>query len=404
MFGRWLAFVAAIGSVTACTGSAHVGLPQTTPNTAKAPPPRFEAEAHGWQRETRSPRAPSDAVGDRELGEACGRRDSALEAVAAWLAALGPDEPFPEVAAMTYGLRRHGVPYVWPRAWVLAGGSARSGADVPLQRWLATFPPQGDRRCGVVTMRAAGREVVVALVSDVLADFEPLPTVVGIGAWLDLRVRLLVPASKVEVVVLGPRGRPFTVPSTKEGDLVRARFRADRPGTWLVQTMASVSGGPRPVAEALVHADVAPLPDFAATPAPGEEAGASAADAPGAILLMLNAARKTEGAPPLQRDAKLDALADEHARAMNAAQRVAHDLGDGDPGARVRAAGLDVAAAGENVAHALDAARAHRALWASPSHRENLLLDRFDNVGIGVARDEDGTVWVCELFADAHQP
>ena len=284
---------------------------------------------------------------------------------------------------------------------MLEGGNARSGAEARMEEWLASFSRVGDRRCGVATVREpSGREVVVALVADVLADMEPLPTVVGAGTWLDLRVRLLVPASAVQVVVLGPRGRPFAVPSTMEGSLVRARFRADRPGVWLVQTLATVTGGPRPVAEALVHADVAPRPDFASDEAPGEAAGAKIEDDGEAILAMLNAARKTEGAPPLVRHPRLDGLAQEHAQAMNKAQRIAHDLGGGDPGLRVQAAGLDVAAAGENVAHAQGPARAHRALWASPSHRENLLLDRFDSVGIGVAQDEDGSVWVCELFAD----
>ena len=41
---------------------------------------------------------------------------------------------------------------------------------------------------------------------------------------------------------------------------------------------------------------------------------------------------------------------------------------------------------------------AHRALWASPSHRGNLLLDQFTKVGIGVVRGPDGAVWVTELF------
>jgi uncharacterized protein YkwD len=85
---------------------------------------------------------------------------------------------------------------------------------------------------------------------------------------------------------------------------------------------------------------------------------------------------------------------------MRSTKRVAHDLGDGDPGLRVQSAGIAAIVAGENVAHAVDAAHAHRALWASPSHRENLLLARFDAVGLGVAADEDGTVWVCEIFVD----
>jgi uncharacterized protein YkwD len=61
-------------------------------------------------------------------------------------------------------------------------------------------------------------------------------------------------------------------------------------------------------------------------------------------------------------------------------------------------------ATGENVAHNLDVTHAHRAQWASPSHRENLLQPRFDRIGIGVALDPDGSIWVCEVFADFPDP
>jgi uncharacterized protein YkwD len=115
---------------------------------------------------------------------------------------------------------------------------------------------------------------------------------------------------------------------------------------------------------------------------------------------MVNQARATEQSPPLLRDPALDALAQAHAEAMRRTRRIAHDAGDGDPKTRVEAANLDILAAGENVAHALDVARAHRALWASPSHRENLLEPRFDRIGIGMALDSDGSIWVCEVFAD----
>jgi uncharacterized protein YkwD len=70
----------------------------------------------------------------------------------------------------------------------------------------------------------------------------------------------------------------------------------------------------------------------------------------------------------------------------------------------VQAAELSILATGENVAHAIDVTRAHRALWASPSHRENLLQPRFDRVGIGIALDADGSIWVCEVFADFPDP
>jgi uncharacterized protein YkwD len=65
----------------------------------------------------------------------------------------------------------------------------------------------------------------------------------------------------------------------------------------------------------------------------------------------------------------------------------------------VAAAGLAVKAAGENVAHAMSVIHAHRSLHASPSHRANMLSPAFDSVGIGVAADRDGTLWVCQLYA-----
>jgi uncharacterized protein YkwD len=107
-----------------------------------------------------------------------------------------------------------------------------------------------------------------------------------------------------------------------------------------------------------------------------------------------------DASPALTRDATLDGIAEGHAVAMRKLGRIAHDAGDGDPARRVESAGLGVLVTGENVAHAPDVTRAHRVLWSSPSHRENLLQPRFDGVGIGVALDPDGSIWVCEVFAD----
>jgi uncharacterized protein YkwD len=84
---------------------------------------------------------------------------------------------------------------------------------------------------------------------------------------------------------------------------------------------------------------------------------------------------------------------------MAAARTVGHDVGDGDPTTRLRDASLVVREAGENVAHAASVALAHRALYASPSHRANLLRADFDRVGVAVVDDPDGSVWVAELFA-----
>jgi len=161
-----------------------------------------------------------------------------------------------------------------------------------------------------------------------------------------------------------------------------------------------VSTGPRPVLEAYVHAGTTPPLRFAESPAPGEGAGKDEKDDSAAIRAMVNAARASEGLKPLSGDKALDVLAAEHSAKMMAARTVGHDVGDGDPSTRLHAAGIQYRSSGENVAGASSLPRAHRALWASPSHRRNVLESRFSRVGVGVARSDDGRVWVTELFLD----
>jgi uncharacterized protein YkwD len=114
---------------------------------------------------------------------------------------------------------------------------------------------------------------------------------------------------------------------------------------------------------------------------------------------MVSSLREIEHLPPLARDPNLDAVALAHARLMLAARTVGHDVGDGDPAQRVAATGQRARLVGENVAHAASVRLAHRALYESPSHRENLLRDEFDRVGGAVLDDPDGSVWVAEVFA-----
>jgi uncharacterized protein YkwD len=179
---------------------------------------------------------------------------------------------------------------------------------------------------------------------------------------------------------------------------VSAPFALDRPGRFLVQVLAEVGGGPRPVLEALVFADVEPPASAEPEPAPGEDAADPAEDPALALERMLAQARKEEGLPALRRDEGLDRVAQGHAEAMRDAGRIGHDLGRGDPAERARAAGLELISAGENVALARSLVLVHRKLFASPSHRANMLSPSFDAVGIGAVGDGSGRVWVCQLF------
>jgi hypothetical protein len=386
------------------------GAPQREPSpespatlgTASAPAEE-SGEPYPWQAFTRSPQKSDLPPGD--VDRACPERDAALERAAAFAARRELDgKPPLDAEDVTLVLRAEGAPYVWPRIWTLSGQLAGARASERFTAWLGELEDGGVRRCGVGRVGdPKGREVVVGIALGVLADLEPLPTQVSIGSWLDVQARLLYPAAQVDVIVLGPRGQAHRVPSSFESGRVRARFHADREGSFLVQILASVDGGPRPVAEALVLAGDAPRALFTAAPAPGEVAPA-ASRPDDALFVMLNGARESEGVRLVARDARLDRIARAHAEAMRAAGRLAHDVGDGGPGDRVAAAGVAARAVGENVAHTADARHAHRTLWRSPSHRSNQLDSRYDAAGVGVAEDQDGTLWVCELFATLGAP
>jgi uncharacterized protein YkwD len=396
---NWAGLVLVLAN--ACARPAENPPAQAVATSAVGPraAPDPSAERYVWQVDTRSPRPVTS--GADELAARCGGSDAALARVAARVARRElRAAPTLEVSELAFALRSEGAPYVWPRLWTLRGPSAATEAGPRLDAWLESGSEAGQLRCAVSSISDDGTQAVAAVAIGALADLEPLPTSVRIGTWLDFRAQMLVPASAVSVLVLGPRGRPVRVPASLSEQRVRARFRADREGMFLVQLLASVEGGPRPVAEALVFAGTEPSPTFSGVRAPGEEATRGEPSAPaGALLAMVNAARTSEGLPAVKADARLAAVAQAHAEAMYSTRRVAHDSGSGTPLDRVTAANLSFAAIGENVAHASDAAHAHRALWASPSHRSNLLDTRFDAIGIGIAHDEDGTLWVCELFA-----
>jgi hypothetical protein len=56
-------------------------------------------------------------------------------------------------------------------------------------------------------------------------------------------------------------------------------------------------------------------------------------------------------------------------------------------------------ALGENVGVGPDVDELHQAFMDSLHHRENILERDYNQVGIGVVVDDDGTVWVTEVFA-----
>lgn len=117
----------------------------------------------------------------------------------------------------------------------------------------------------------------------------------------------------------------------------------------------------------------------------------------------INAARAAEGVGPLEGDARLDAVADAHARDMATHGFFSHTSPTTQgPGERAAAANIDFRHLAENIAMNQHARAAHEALLRSPGHRANLLSPTLRRVGLGFARGPQG-LYVTQLFATLPQ-
>jgi uncharacterized protein YkwD len=305
----------------------------------------------------------------------------------------------PELDELALIQRAAGEPHPWARAWVVVGDAlAQDATMAKLDAWLG--PTHGaERRCAVASATSmAGARALAVVTVDTFADLAALPTHARAGQWLLVEARLRAPAIGGEVLVLGPSGAPRSVPTWSDGGTVRARFAPESRGEFTVQVLADVGSGSRPVLEATVFADVEPPTRTTSRIAPGEELGSARETDDEFLAQMINEARTSAGLSPLGRNRRLDAVAHHHAALMARQSELAHELGEGDPRERLQAAGGEARYTGENVAHASTVRLAHRSIWASPSHRANLLRREYDHFGVAVVHDERGDAWVVELF------
>ena len=61
--------------------------------------------------------------------------------------------------------------------------------------------------------------------------------------------------------------------------------------------------------------------------------------------------------------------------------------------------GYSYSAAGENIAHHASIEKAQAAFLSSPGHRTNVLSSGYTKVGLGVALDDKGFVYLTQIFA-----
>ncbi len=115
------------------------------------------------------------------------------------------------------------------------------------------------------------------------------------------------------------------------------------------------------------------------------------------FLDRTNALRSSVGVAPLREHGTLTAKAEAWAQHMARTGRLEHsNLSANLPGVNWLALGENVGWSSQTDDTLL---RLHNMLVASPGHRANLVDRRFTHMGVGVATDSRGRVWVAEVFA-----
>lgn len=142
----------------------------------------------------------------------------------------------------------------------------------------------------------------------------------------------------------------------------------------------------------------APLPTLSV----GSTASSLSADAlEAALLVKLNAERAAAGLPGLTIQPWAASVARAHSQDMAAARDIWHNhTGFLDIARQTINAYVD----GENVAEAGTLDEADALLMNSPPHRSNIEYPLFNQVGIGVALDSAGYVYVTQDFVDIRPP
>lgn len=117
------------------------------------------------------------------------------------------------------------------------------------------------------------------------------------------------------------------------------------------------------------------------------------------LLDYINAERINHGLKSVFIDEDLNKLAQSHTDDMYKRNFFAHINPDGEtPNDRRLKMGIETRV-GENLAHAPTLYFAHKALMRSAIHRENILNDTWDKVGIGITLDDSGYLLVAEEFS-----
>ena len=259
------------------------------------------------------------------------------------------------------------------------------------------FAPVYGRTLGAIILLAVSGAFVSRFASRSFG--QPIDTVDQAGGAVLGLVRGGVFATMAVIIVSGVAGSAGSSGYTDGsgfGDYVTD------PDSWPLTAFAAVTGD-RQLAQAVAFNHEFPggpvlSAGFQVLPATPLEDLRRAPEAGVEITLLVNEERMAAGLQPLTWSSALTEVAAQYATEMASEGFFSHNSPrTGDVGDRLARAGISYRVAGENLAWGPTVDRIHIGLMNSPTHRQNILNGRFDNVGVGVVRGPLGLM-VVQVF------
>lgn len=118
------------------------------------------------------------------------------------------------------------------------------------------------------------------------------------------------------------------------------------------------------------------------------------------VIRLVNVERSKNGLSPLKANAELSKVATAKAQDMIDNSYFSHTSPTyGSPFDMMKKFGINYTAAGENIAYGQkDAAEVMNSWMNSLGHRANILNSNFTEIGVGVAKDKNGTPYWVQMF------
>jgi uncharacterized protein YkwD len=117
------------------------------------------------------------------------------------------------------------------------------------------------------------------------------------------------------------------------------------------------------------------------------------------LLDLTNAERKREKLPPVTPNLLLFKVARTHSANMARQEKMDHYLDGKKPKQRVTESGYDWHYTGENLAFGdVELEEIMKGWMDSAKHRDNILSSKYTEIGLGMARGEDGLVYYTQVF------